>query len=205
MKPNPPRDDDPSLTCKTIPTCILESFDGDAADETDEADEAGLAGQTTDSLETRESVRVEAEVPSALAQTPVPTPPAPVANTRLVIRRSRFGGRAEEPHLDPSSEYALGEKIGEGACGVVYGARQKTIDRDVAVKVIRPELSRIDQIKALFLSEAVVTGDLDHPNIVPVYDLGVDQHDGLFYSMKKVKGVSWKKVMAEKKIGRAHV
>ena len=46
-----------------------------------------------------------------------------------------------------------------------------------------------------FLSEAVVTGDLDHPNIVPIYDLGADDSGALFYSMKRVKGTPWNKVI----------
>ena len=42
-----------------------------------------------------------------------------------------------------------------------------------------------------FISEAVVTGELDHPNIVPIYDLGSNDHGAFFYSMKCVKGTPW--------------
>ncbi|MCA9044295.1 MAG: protein kinase, partial [Planctomycetaceae bacterium] len=49
-----------------------------------------------------------------------------------------------------------------------------------------------------FLSEAVVTGDLDHPNIVPIYDVGRDAQGTLFYSMKQVQGTPWQKVIREK-------
>ena len=45
-----------------------------------------------------------------------------------------------------------------------------------------------------FLSEAVVTGDLDHPNIVPIYELGTNEDNALFYSMKRVQGTPWSKV-----------
>jgi hypothetical protein len=196
-------DDEQSLTCKTIPTCILESLaaddvvedgDAEAADEVDAADVAQEAEPTPMAQEA--PVGGGAKVDAERAGTPTPSAPSHSRNGHLLIRRSRVGGPAEPS--DPSMEYALEEKIGEGACGLVYGACQKTIDRQVAIKVIRPELAREGPIKALFLSEAVVTGDLDHPNIVPVYDLGVDQHDCLFYSMKKVQGVSWKKAMAAK-------
>ena len=51
-----------------------------------------------------------------------------------------------------------------------------------------------------FLSEAVVTGDLDHPNIVPIYDLGTNESGALFYSMKRVQGTPWATVMAKKSL-----
>ena len=46
-----------------------------------------------------------------------------------------------------------------------------------------------------FISEAVVTGELDHPNIVPIYDLGSNDEGALFYSMKRVRGTPWDKVI----------
>ena len=51
-----------------------------------------------------------------------------------------------------------------------------------------------------FISEAVVTGELDHPNIVPIYDLGANDEGALFYSMKRVKGTPWNKVIKEKSL-----
>src|SRR4029453_17454572 len=51
-----------------------------------------------------------------------------------------------------------------------------------------------------FLSEAAVTGELDHPNIVPIYDLGQNADGALFYSMKKVTGTPWADVIGEKSL-----
>ena len=88
-------------------------------------------------------------------------------------------------------DYELLKILGEGGMGVVYTARQSSIHRTVAVKMIKPG-SKIDDIqKQKFLAEAVVTGDLEHPNIVPIYDLGTNEQGALFYSMKKVIGVPW--------------
>lgn len=126
----------------------------------------------------------------------MPGRPTLPQNARLLIRRCMVGG-TDERTADPL-EYRLKDKIGQGACGLVYAADQNTVDREVAIKVIRPEMANDEGIKSLFLSEAVVTGDLDHPNIVPVYDLGIDQQQRLFYTMKKVKGISWNQVIAEK-------
>src|SRR5690606_3170745 len=49
-----------------------------------------------------------------------------------------------------------------------------------------------------FLTEAVVTGELDHPNIVPVYDLGADEQGATFYSMKRVEGTPWSSVIGKR-------
>ncbi len=74
--------------------------------------------------------------------------------------------------------------------GVVYAARQASIDRTVAIKMLKQKTADEHQ-RRKFLSEAVITGDLDHPNIVPIYDLGTNQEGALFYSMKRVQGTPW--------------
>lgn len=126
------------------------------------------------------------------------TPPVSSSqrNAHLLIRQCTIGGT--DDHIPRKPDYRLRDKIGQGACGLVYAACQNTIDREVAIKVIRPEIAQDELIKSLFLSEAVVTGDLDHPNIVPVYDLGKDQQNCLFYAMKKIKGIAWNKVLKQK-------
>ena len=117
-------------------------------------------------------------------------------NAHLLIRQCTIGNT--DDNTDHKQDYNLKHKIGQGACGLVYAACQNTIDREVAIKVIRPEMAHNATVKSLFLSEAVVTGDLDHPNIVPIYDLGMDQQNCLFYTMKKIKGISWNKVIGQK-------
>ena len=56
--------------------------------------------------------------------------------------------------------------------GVVYAAHQSSIARTVAVKMLKPSAKVREEQRDKFISEAVVTGELDHPNIVPIYDLG---------------------------------
>ena len=58
---------------------------------------------------------------------------------------------------------------------MVYAARQASIDRTVAVKMLKPDVAGDAEQREKFLSEAVVTGELDHPNIVPIYDLGSER------------------------------
>lgn len=95
-------------------------------------------------------------------------------------------------------EYELIKVLGEGGMGVVYDARQTSIDRNVAVKMLKAATAGNEKQRAKFLAEAVVTGDLDHPNIVPIYDVGANAQGALFYSMKKVQGTPWLKVLQKK-------
>ena len=99
------------------------------------------------------------------------------------------------------NDYELIEVIGVGGEGVVHAARQASIDRTVALKMIRQD--RVDpgdagESRLKFLSEAVVTGDLEHPNIVPIYDLGTTNDGTLFYVMKRVVGTPWSEVIQSK-------
>ena len=106
------------------------------------------------------------------------------------------------PQNVPGADYELLEVIGTGGMGVVYSARQASVDRMVAVKMIKQNVAGDISQREKFLSEAVVTGDLDHPNIVPIYDLGTNEDDALFYSMKRVQGTPWSKVIEQKTLDR---
>ncbi len=80
--------------------------------------------------------------------------------------------------------------LGEGGMGKVLLARQRSLARDVAVKVLRPETADHDGALAL-LREAVVMGGVEHPNIVPVHALGRDDQGRPVLVMKRVEGTSW--------------
>ncbi len=95
-------------------------------------------------------------------------------------------------------EYELVKILGEGGMGIVFEARQRAIDREVAVKMLKAKTAKDKEQRAKFLTEAVVTGELDHPNIVPIYDVGAFADSALFYAMKKVQGTPWLKVVKEK-------
>ena len=99
-----------------------------------------------------------------------------------------------------SPDYELLEKIGEGGMGVVYTAKQSSIARTVAVKMLKGDKEHTQEQREKFISEAVVTGELDHPNIVPIYDLGSNDAGALFYSMKRVRGTPWDDAIQEKSL-----
>ncbi len=90
--------------------------------------------------------------------------------------------------------FDLQDEVGRGGMGVVYRARQRSLARDVAVKVILPE-QRSPQAEARFLAEAMVNAALDHPNIVPVHELARDQDGAVFLAMKLVGGHSWRRLL----------
>ncbi|MCC9603440.1 protein kinase [Stieleria sp. JC731] len=108
--------------------------------------------------------------------------------------------RAEDgDRRDIDGDYELKEVIGEGSMGRVWSARQTSLDRNVAVKVPMAELAGSGSVgESQFISEVVVTGQLEHPNIVPIYELGRDANGLPFYSMKHVQGQAWNESIADK-------
>jgi hypothetical protein len=80
-------------------------------------------------------------------------------------------------------------EIGRGGMAVVYAARDRRLDRDVAIKVLPPELAFRADVRARFVREAQTAARLTHPGIVPIY--AVDEADGLvFFVMALVAGES---------------
>ena len=79
--------------------------------------------------------------------------------------------------LSPS--YELDREIGRGGMGIVYLARDKRLKRQVAVKLLPPELAFRSEIRSRFLREAETAAGLSHPNIVPIFS--VDEREGLVY------------------------
>ncbi len=68
--------------------------------------------------------------------------------------------------------YRINGKIGEGAIADVYGAHDPGIGRDLAIKILKPELRQNQEIVGRFLREARAAGALSHPGIVTIYDVG---------------------------------
>ncbi|HVT29499.1 MAG TPA: protein kinase, partial [Lacipirellulaceae bacterium] len=116
------------------------------------------------------------------------------------VREKRTAPAGPPKSLAEVPDYELLNIIGEGGMGVVYAAHQSSIARTVAVKMLKPSAKVREEQRDKFISEAVVTGELDHPNIVPIYDLGSNDEGALFYSMKRVRGTPWDKVIHQKSL-----
>ncbi|MEQ8819679.1 MAG: protein kinase [Sumerlaeia bacterium] len=93
--------------------------------------------------------------------------------------------------------YRLLSRLGQGGMGEVWQAVQQNLSRLVAVKRLRPDIDEIqaDYYTNLFLHEAVTTAQLDHPNIIPAYELGEDEEGRPLLAMKMVRGQLWPEVM----------
>lgn len=102
--------------------------------------------------------------------------------------------RVSKPEKDefklPEQPYEFLEELGRGGMGFVHKAKQKRLQRDVAIKRLNPNSLNSENLRA-FLSEAYITAILDHPNIVPVYDMWRENGE-LFLAMKVVEGESWR-------------
>ncbi len=91
--------------------------------------------------------------------------------------------------------------IARGGNGEVFRARQEVLEREVALKQLKPQLAAGNDSREAFLAEAVVNGRLEHPNIVPVYSLGENADAELFLAMKLVEGSTWKDLLRGEKKG----
>ena len=86
-----------------------------------------------------------------------------------------------------SANYELENEVGRGGMGIVYSARDRRLKREIAIKVLPPELSFRADIRQRFLREAETAAQLNHPNIVPIYT--VEEKDNLVYFvMSYIKG-----------------
>ena len=91
--------------------------------------------------------------------------------------------------------FVLERELGRGGMGVVYLARQLSLSRWVALKVITPDLSGDPGFRMRFEREARLAASIDHPNVVPVFEAGTA--DGYLYlSMRYVQGTDLSTVIS---------
>ena len=86
--------------------------------------------------------------------------------------------------------YKVITTVNRGGMGVILQARDLRIRRTVAMKVMKTSTQFSRENVLRFIDEAQLTGQLEHPNIVPVYELGIDEQGETFYTMKFVKGIT---------------
>lgn len=92
--------------------------------------------------------------------------------------------------------YKLLEKIGEGGMGIVYKAKCSVLDRFVAIKILKPELNENEDFIARFKREANSIANLSCPNIVNIYDIGLENNIN-FIVMEYIKGKTLKEIIKE--------
>ena len=92
--------------------------------------------------------------------------------------------------------YRIDALIGRGGMGVVYRAYDLRLKRNVALKLVAPELSQNERFRERFLDESELAASLDHPNVIPIYNAG--EHEGqLYLAMRYVEGSDLKTLLRE--------
>ena len=84
-------------------------------------------------------------------------------------------------------KYLLARMLAEGGMGKIYLVFDKALRRKTVLKVIHPEIRNDAELFQKFVEEAQITGQLEHPNIVPVHDIGLLKKDEVYFSMKYVE------------------
>jgi serine/threonine protein kinase len=99
-----------------------------------------------------------------------------------------------------ADDYEIIEELGRGGMAIVYRAREKALDRDVAIKVLPARLVIDQGFVERFEHEARTAAKLEHPNIVPIYRVGRAGPNGevIYFVMKLLRGQSLSSVMAER-------
>ena len=113
--------------------------------------------------------------------------------TKNVRRQNALASLPRRSLGSVNDDYELLEELGSGGMATVQLARQANLRRLVAVKRLRTDTP--EQRQRMFLAEAMITASLDHHNIIPIYDMGMDQDGVPFYAMKVIRGRSWEDAM----------
>lgn len=140
------------------------------------------------------------------------SPPAPLVDvdgsdlqlpSTILSEGEPLGARAPAPSTEETSgfacRYEIHNLIGKGGMGEVRACRDRVIGRDVAIKRIRAD--RVAQGAGRFLREARIQGQLEHPAVLPVYDLGAASDGDPYFTMKRVRGQSLAEVLCAKREG----
>ncbi len=129
-------------------------------------------------------------VPLAQSTLAVPAPEAPTRGGLQADASQRTG---ELPHL----RYTEQQVIGQGGMGEVVLCIDRDIRRPIALKRMLPSAAEDPNHRARFVEEAQVTGQLEHPNIVPIHELGRAPDGTAYFTMKLVKGKSLADILGE--------
>lgn len=97
----------------------------------------------------------------------------------------------------PGVHYSDIEPLGEGSFGHVHSAHDTLLGREVAIKSIKERFHDSELVVDRFLKEARGTAQLEHPNIMPVHEMGVSDEFGIYFTMKKIEGEDLKQILSK--------
>ncbi len=162
------------------------------------------AAQQIDPGDLDRTIRARMQTLSSLAETVaknprgtlVPSSDAPPHSGKTALEALRKIKR------DPGA-LRVHDTLGQGGMGIVRLGHQVTLDRRVAVKTLRDEHLCDENVESL-LGEAWLAGSLEHPNIVPIYDLGLDETGAPQLVMKRIEGDTWSDLLRDPATMRKH-
>lgn len=132
----------------------------------------------------------QAAASASISDTLARTSPDPLRGLpRLSIDLRDLSGLTAEPRTSSQSDLQVHGVIGEGGMGRVLLARQHSLARDVAVKTAKEDANAAARESILW--EGAISGQLEHPAIVPVHALGLDEEGRPALVMKRIEGVGW--------------
>ncbi len=112
-----------------------------------------------------------------------------------LLSSEELRGALGVPSGERIEDYQGLSAIGIGGVGAVFSAHEPGLNREVALKILRPQFrDQADRIES-FIREARATAQIDHPNIVPVHRLGVFDDVGVYFTMKRVEGETLRAIL----------
>lgn len=131
---------------------------------------------------------------STLVPPPSFTDTAPTQPSRRAQSPILLGEGRQDDHIDDlvgvilPSRFRVDRKLASGSFGTVYQARQLTVDRDVAIKVMHADFDPASEDGRLFLQEIQSVGKIDHPNVVRIIHADITHDRRLFFAMELLAG-----------------
>jgi eukaryotic-like serine/threonine-protein kinase len=126
--------------------------------------------------------------PSAAASPPGADPV--LRGATLAPQLRSHGYRFEDASDADGRRFAVSAMLGTGATASVYAAFDRNLSRDVAVKVLTRTGATASEDVASFVDEARTTASLEHPNVLPVHELDVNERGEVYFTMKRIAGRS---------------
>lgn len=124
-------------------------------------------------------------------------PSGELAPTLATESASDVSSCEDLPDADQTGRYQLKDEIARGGMGVVVLGQDQELGRELAIKVMLSSGSTKETARQRFIEEAQIGGQLQHPGIVPVYDVGKLDDQRPFFAMKLVKGQTLSELLAE--------
>lgn len=120
--------------------------------------------------------------------------------TKNILSSSLKLGKSNKETNAPTllrERYSFVKEIAHGGMGFVELIRDNDLNRYLARKCILPEFQKQKEILERFAEEAQMTGQLEHPNIIPIHDIGLDPQGQIYFTMKYIKGKTLEEVLNE--------